>query len=168
MVRQVWDITWLLLFRPTPRFMHTWRCALLRLFGARLGKHVHIHPTVKIWAPWNLTVADYVGMGEGVTVYSMDKIDIGSYAVISQGTYLCAGSHDFNTPTMQLTTAPIVIGKHAWLCAQSFVCAGVEIPTGTVVAARGVVSKTLHESWGVWAGVPVKRVGNRAQDEVQR
>ncbi|MES2091919.1 MAG: putative colanic acid biosynthesis acetyltransferase [Pseudomonadota bacterium] len=168
LTRQLWDITWLLLFRPTPRVMHAWRRTLLRAFGARLGEHVHIHPSVKVWAPWNLTIDSFVGIGEGAVIYSMDKIHIESYAVISQGTYLCAGSHDFNSVNMQLTTSPITIKRHAWLCAQSFVCPGVVIAEGSVIAARGVVSKSLTDVWAVWAGVPVKRVGNRSQEKAKR
>ena len=168
LARQLWDITWMLLFRPTPRLMHGWRRALLKAFGAKLGQYVHIHPSVKVWAPWNLTIDDYVGIGEGAVIYCMDRIHIGSFAVVSQGTYLCAGSHDFNSRNMQLTTAPITIGKYTWLCAQTFVCPGVDIAEGTVIAARGVVSKSVPTGWGVWAGVPAKRVGDRAREQVQR
>ena len=35
--RLVWNITWLLLFRLSPRPFHAWRAMLLRLFGATLG-----------------------------------------------------------------------------------------------------------------------------------
>lgn len=167
-MRLVWDICWLTLFRPTPRVLHGWRRGLLRLFGARLGRHVHIHPTVRIWAPWHLEIDDCVGIGEGAHIYCMDRVRIGSYAVVSQGSYLCAGSHDFNSRNMQLTTAPITIQRYVWLCAQSFVCPGVEVAEGTVVAARGVVSKSITDGWGVWAGVPVRRVGDRARDKVVR
>lgn len=163
LVRQLWDITWLLLFRPTPRFLHAWRRTLLRAFGARIGQHVHLHPSVKVWAPWNLRIDSFVGIGEGAVIYCMDQVHIESYAVVSQGTYLCAGTHDVNSSNFQLTTAPITIKRHAWLCAQSFVCPGVVVSEGTVVAARGVVSRSLAPGWGVWAGVPAKRVGERDQ-----
>lgn len=167
-IRLLWDTTWLILFRPTPRVLHGWRRLLLRLFGAKLGSHVHIHPTVRIWAPWNLEIDSHVGIGEGANIYCMDKVQIGSFAVISQGTYICTGSHDFNSMNMQLTTAPIIINEYVWLCAQAFVCPGVELAEGTVVAARGVVSRSLLEGWGVWAGIPVKRIGNRAREKVKR
>ncbi len=163
LARQCWDITWMLLFRTTPRPLHAWRRALLRAFGARIGEHVHVHPSVKVWAPWNLRIDSFVGIGEGAVLYSMDHIHIESYAVVSQGSYLCAGTHDFNSPNMQLTTAPIIIKRHVWLCAQSFVCPGVVIAEGSVVAARGLVSRSLTEGWGVWAGVPVRRVSERDQ-----
>lgn len=164
--RQLWGVVWLLLFRPSPRPFHAWRNFLLRTFGATLGQHVHIYPSVKVWAPWNLAVGNYVGIGDGTNVYCMDRISIGDYAVISQGSHLCAGSHDFNSANFQLVTAPITIGSRVWLCADSFVGPGVTIADGSVVGARGVVSKSIFEPWCVWAGVPVKRVGTRDKTKV--
>ena len=161
LMRLAWLLTWGLLFRPTPRAMHGWRNILLKLFGAQIGDHVHIHGTTKIWAPWNLHIGSYVGVGENVNFYSMDLITIKDYVVVSQGTNLCCGSHDYNAPNFQLIAAPITIGERVWLCADSFVGPGVSIAEGSVVGARGLVSRSIIEPWAVWTGVPVKRVGNR-------
>lgn len=139
---------------------------ILRLFGARIGKHVHIHPTVKIWAPWNLYIGDYVGIGDGVNLYCMDKISVDDYAVISQGAHLCAGSHDFNRRNFQLITAPISIGSRAWICADAFVGIGVSIAEGVVVGARAVVSKSIDEGWTVWGGIPSRKIGVRDRKSV--
>ena len=49
--RAAWGVAWLLLFRPSPRVAHAWRRALLRLFGARIGAHVHVYPGARTWAP---------------------------------------------------------------------------------------------------------------------
>ena len=34
--RLVWQVFYLLAFRPTPIFLHSWRAFLLRMFGASL------------------------------------------------------------------------------------------------------------------------------------
>jgi len=159
--RGLWGMVYLLFFKVSPRPFHAWRNFLLRLFGAKLGQYVHVYPSVKIWAPWNLSIGSFVGVGNGAILYCMDKITIGDYAVISQGAHLCAGSHDFNTPNFQLITAPISIGDRVWLCAEIFVGPGVSIAEGSVVGARGVVTKNINDPWLVWAGVPVKQVGVR-------
>jgi len=164
--RLAWHIVWFFLFRPTPRAMHVWRNFLLRIFGAQLGHHVHITGSTKIWAPWNLQIGNFVGVGDGVNFYCMDKISVGDYAVISQGTHLCAGSHDFNSANFQLITAPITIGARVWLCADSFVGPGVTVAEGSVIAARGVVSKSIRQPWCIWAGVPVKQIGVRDKQKV--
>ena len=50
--RLAWGLIYALLFRPSPRPMHAWRSARLRLFGAKLGPPCHIYPRAIIWAPW--------------------------------------------------------------------------------------------------------------------
>ena len=137
--RQLWNIIWLFLFRPSPKLFYKWRNFLLKIFGAKLAKKVFIHQSVKVWAPWNLEVGQYGAIGEGAIVYSMNKIIIDDYAIISQGVHLCAGSHDYNSKNHQIITAPIYIGVRAWLCAEVFIGLGVSIAEGVVVGARSVV-----------------------------
>jgi putative colanic acid biosynthesis acetyltransferase WcaF len=153
-LRGLWGIVWLLLFRPSPRPMHAWRALLLRLFGARLGKHVHVYGGARVWAPWLLTIGDRVGIADGVTVYNLAPVKIGSHCVVSQGAHLCAGSHDINSPNFQLIAHPITLHDHVWLCAEAFVGPGVEIAAGCVVGARSVVMKSVGPAWTVWAGHP--------------
>jgi len=156
--RAVWNLVWLVLYRPTPRPLHAWRSLLLRLFGAKLGKAVHSYPSARIWAPWNLEMGDHSCLSEQVDCYCVDKIKIGAYATVSQYSFLCTASHDYSDPQMPLTTAPITIGQRAWITADVFVAPGVCIGDGAVVTARSSVFSDV-ESWTVAAGnpaVPIK------------
>lgn len=161
--RQIWNWTWLLFFRTTPRPLHAWRAMLLRAFGATVGKGTHVYPGTRVWAPWNLKLGKYVGIADGVTLYNMDIISIGDYSVISQGAHLCGGSHDYNSRNFQLYAKPIVIGQHVWVCADAFISLGVTIDDGVVVGARSLVTKSILEAWSVHAGQPTKRIGYRAR-----
>jgi len=161
MARAIWEIVYVLFFLPTPRACHAWRRTVLRAFGAQVGAGAHIYPRVKIWAPWNLSIGALAGVANGVTLYSMEKIILGERCVISQGAHLCTGSHNFNDPLFQLTAQPISIGHDAWICAEAFVCPGTEIADGAVVGARSVVTRSLRESWTVYAGMPAKRISIR-------
>ena len=162
-MRAVWGVVWLVLFRTSPRPLHVWRRCLLRFFGAKLGKHVNVYPTVKIWAPWALDIGNFVGVADGVTLYNMASITIGDYCVISQGAHLCAGSHDIDSSNFQLITKPILLNSYAWVCAEAFVGPGVNIAEGCVLGARAVVVKSIVEPWTVWAGNPavMKRLRRR-------
>src|SRR5678815_3426824 len=82
--RLVWMIAGSIFFKLSPKPFHAWRAFVLRCFGAKVGKGVHIYPGVKIWAPWNLSFGDQCGVANGVTLYSQGKISIGPRAVISQ------------------------------------------------------------------------------------
>jgi putative colanic acid biosynthesis acetyltransferase WcaF len=167
-LRMAWALVYSVAFRTSPRVLHGWRRLLLRAFGAEVGAGAHIYPGVKIWAPWNLEIGSYVGVASGVILYSMDKIKLGNGCVVSQGTHLCTGTHDFNDATFQLMARPISIGANAWLCAESFVAPGVNIADGVVVGARSVVTRELTEPWTVYAGTPARKIALRINHEATR
>ncbi len=160
--RAAWQFAWLILFRPSPRPFHAWRAMLLRAFGAEVGRHVHVYPSVRIWAPWNLHIESFSGIGDGASIYNMARISIGSRAVISQGAHLCCGSHDIDSVNFQLISKPITIERFAWICADVFIGPGVTIAEGNVIAARSAVFRTPSGTWGVWSGNPPARIRSRS------
>ncbi len=155
LARVAWGTVYVLLFRPSPRPLHAWRAFLLRCFGAKLGTGCHVYPKVEIWAPWNLEMDDQAGMADGVRCYSIAKVILGKKVVVSQETYLCTGTHDYESQNFQLQAKPIVVGDHAWLCARSFIHPGVTIGEGVVVGACAVVTRDLP-AWTVCAGNPCR------------
>lgn len=159
--RQLWNFVQAFFFSISPRPLHRWRAFLLSIFGAEIGRGCHVYPSAKIWAPWNLKLGNFVGIADGVTLYCMDRIEIGDYAVVSQGVHVCGGTHDFNSANFQLVVKPIEIGAHAWICAEAFIHPGVTVPEGAVVGARSVVTKSLEEPWKVYTGNPCREVGTR-------
>ena len=142
LARLLWQAVGLLLFRPSPWFWHAPRRALLRLFGAQIGKNVQIMPSAKIWAPWNLALGDCATVGAGVDLYDVDRIEIGAHATVSQRAFLCTATHDVDHPNMPLKTAPIRIGAGAWVCAEAYVHPGTTIGVDAVAGVRAVV---LHD-----------------------
>lgn len=159
--RLAWGIVWSLIFRTTPRWcLHGWRCALLRAFGAKIGKGCKIDPSCRIWAPWNIELGDYTALAEGVDCYSVDRIRIGSKVAVSQRSFLCTASHDITSLLRPLVHAPIQIEDHAWICGQVFMGPGVHLGEGAVVAAGSVVTKDVAE-WTVVGGNPAKFIKNR-------
>lgn len=158
--RVLWNVAYRLLFRPTPaRLLVRWRAALLRLFGARLGR-VWIHPRARVWAPWLLVAGDDVYIDEGAYVYNPFGVEIGDRVIISMEAFLCTASHDHERPDYPLVGGRIVIGSDTWLAAQVFVGPGVTVGDGSVVGARSCVVRDVPP-WSVAAGNPAKVVRER-------
>lgn len=158
--RLLWNMIYILFFRFSPRPFHIWRSFLLRLFGASIGKGVHVYPKVIIWAPWNLDIEDEVGIANGATLYSQGKIYIGYRAIISQGSYICTGTHDYTLKGNPLVTAPVFLKALSWVAAESFIHPGITIGEGCVIGARSVVTKDMPD-WTVCAGHPCKPIKPR-------
>ncbi len=138
-VVQLWWLVQATLVHPSPQIFYGWRRFVLRLFGARLGAGVRIRPSVRVTYPWKLEIGDGSWVGDRVDLYSLDTITIGRNAVVSQGSYLCAGSHDHRDPSFAIFGGPITIGDEAWVAAQVFVGPGVTIGRAAVVGARSLV-----------------------------
>lgn len=158
--RVLWALVWGTLFRWSPRILFGWRRFLLRCFGAKIGKNSRISPSVRVWAPWNLTVGDEVAIAHDVDCYCVDRLTIGDHATVSQYSFLCTASHDISDPHMKLISAPIQIGGQSWVCAGVFVSPGVTIGEGAVAGAMSVVTRDV-EPWTVVAGNPARFLKTR-------
>lgn len=158
--RVLWSIGWLILFRPSPRLLYRWRVLLLRCFGADADWSCRIDPSVRIWAPWNLSIGRDTSIGHDADIYNVARITLGDNATVSQYGYVCSASHDVSDPSMALTSAPIVIGSSAWVCAKAFVGPGVTVGEGAVVGACSVVVKDVA-SWTIVAGNPAREIRRR-------
>jgi putative colanic acid biosynthesis acetyltransferase WcaF len=168
-VRQIWNIVWLLLYRPSPRPMHAWRANLLRAFGATLGPDCHFYPDVKIWAPWNLICEDHVAAGDGVEIYNPSPIHLDSHVILSQGSYLCGATHDADDPAFPLLSYRMHIKRYAWICARASVSPGVTVGEGAVLGLASVAVRDLAD-WTIYGGNPAAALRERARtiDEAGR
>ena len=159
--RFVWIIVWGIFARPLPRsLLNGWKLSLLRLFGARVHRTAVVYSSARIYIPWNLEMDKYSILGAEVDCYNVDKIKIGSYAIVSQKSYLCSASHDFTKNDMPLVTAPITIKDNAWIAADVFIGMGVTVGEGAVVGARSSVYKNV-EAWTVVGGNPARFIKKR-------
>ena len=148
------------LYRFSPGRCYGWRRFWLQLFGAKLGVAAAVHGTTRIMHPWLLTIGDWSNLGAGVTVYNLGPVTVGNHTLISQNTYLCAGSHDHTKPTLPLTRPPITIGDGVWICANVFVCPNVTIGDNALIAAAAVVSKDVPPNV-IAGGNPCKVIRER-------
>jgi putative colanic acid biosynthesis acetyltransferase WcaF len=158
--RGLWNVSWALLCRATPNPMHRWRCAVLRAFGAKLGKNNFIYPSARIWAPWLLETGEVATIASHATIYNVGGVFIGHHAIISEGAYLCGATHDHQSPDFPLISKRVEIGPHAWICARAVVLPGVTCGEGSVLGAAAVTSKDLP-AWTVHAGNPARQLGLR-------
>ncbi|UWP95181.1 hypothetical protein K3X44_13840 [Aliiroseovarius crassostreae] len=163
LLRLVWMIVWRLFASWTPPQLAGWRRFLLRAFGAKIHPTAMVRGGAKIWYPPNLEMAAFSVMAGGVNCYNMERIVLGEGAIVSQGAYLCGGTHDYTLATRPLVTRPITIGAHVWVASEAFIGPGVTVPEGCVIAARAVVSGKLSP-WGVYAGNPAVRIRDRVFD----
>ena len=164
LIQAAWYLVSLVVFQsgcfPTS-ILKRW---LLRLFGAQIGRRVVIKPHVRIKFPWRLRVGDHCWIGESVWIDNLADVTIGDHVCISQGAYLCTGSHDHRRRTFDLITRPIIIDSGAWIGAKSIVLPGCSVGCNSLIAAGSVVRQSLGANQIV-AGNPAELISTRPAPE---
>lgn len=119
------------------------RVAVLRAFGAEIGKDVLIRHRVRVHWPWKLTVGDNSWIGEGAWLLNLEPVHIGSNVCISQDVLLCTGSHDRRSKTFEFDNGPIVIEDGAWVATRATILRGVRVRRNATVGASCTVSRDV-------------------------
>lgn len=120
------------------------RVLALRAFGARIEEGVVIKPHVRVKFPWRLSIGAHSWIGEEVWIDNLADVSIGAHCCVSQGAYLCTGSHDWRSETFDLITEPIRISDGAWICARASVAPGVTIGAGAVVGLGSIITRDVE------------------------
>lgn len=159
-VRALWLIVEALVLLNPVIVSYPLKRAVLRLFGATVGKGVLIKPGLHVKYPWRLVVGDDCWLGERAWIDNMEDVTLASDVVVSQGAYLCTGNHDWADPAMPLAPRPIVVEHGAWIGAYAKVAPGTTIGAGSVLSL-GAVALADTEPWGIYVGNPAVRAGTR-------
>lgn len=138
----------------------SWRRQILKLFGAKIGSGVVIKPHVRIKFPWRLEIGNDSWIGEGVWIDNLTQVQIANDVCISQGAYLCTGSHDYRDPAFRLIVKPIVIEERSWICAFAKIAPGVCVKRKSVVGLGAVLTRSTEEG-KIYQGNPAAETRER-------
>lgn len=164
MKRSLWNVIYMLLFRPLPtKLFWWWRWLLLRLFGAKVDFKAHVYSSAMIWAPWKLKMAVGSCLGPHVVCYNQAEVELEEGAIVSQYAYLCTAGHKIDeklSASSGLIVAPIIIHRNAWVCTRAYVNMGVAIGDDAIVGATASVYNDV-EPKTVVGGNPAKFLKQR-------
>jgi putative colanic acid biosynthesis acetyltransferase WcaF len=159
-VRAAWFLLGLPLLRCPILGSSAFRRRLLRWFGAEIGQGAVIKPGVRVKFPWKLKLGKYCWIGEDCWIDNLAPVTLGDHVCVSQGVYLCTGSHDWSDPAFGLITRPIGIHDGAWIAARVSVGPGAVIGQHAVVGFGSVVSGTIPP-YEIHVGNPAKFLRRR-------
>ncbi len=158
--RTLWYFTNALIFQNPLIPLTGLKVALLRLFGAKIGKGVVIKPSVNIKYPWRLTIGNHTWIGEKVWIDSLENITIGNNCCLSQGAMLLCGNHNYSKPTFDLITKKVTLEDGVWIGAYAIVCPGVNCGSHSVLAVNSVATKNL-QPYTIYQGNPAIQTKHR-------
>ena len=118
-------------------------------------------------SPWNIKMGNCV-VSNNCLFDGRSGISIADNVVFGVGVRLWTAEHAVNDPMFRVldeNRQPIVIDERAWICSDSTILPGVHIGKGAVIASRACVTKDC-EPYGIYAGIPAKKIGERNHDLV--
>ena len=117
------------------------RIFLLKIFGAKIGNNVVIHPYTNIKYPWKLKIGDNCWIGARTWIDNIDVVIIGNNCCISQDVYFCTGNHNFKKKEFDLIPEKILINDNCWIGAKSVIYPGVSLNKNSIIKMNSSVTK---------------------------
>jgi len=125
------------------------------------------------------TVSGYVNIGSNVHIAvhssitaSLDEIVLSDFSGLAFSCHVFSSSDDYSgesltNPTIpveykSVKSSPVFMGRHVILGAGTIVFPGTMIGEGCSFGAGSVVNKNA-EPWGVYVGIPARRIRERSQ-----
>ena len=162
------------------------RKSLLNLKFAKIGKNIEISKNVTIIGAENISLSSNIRIDDYTIISCLHgKLSIGSNVHIGGQSYIgCSGGvkigdninisqgvkiySKINNYTNKKDKKPIhygkvIIGDDVIIGSNSVIVGKCELGKGSTVGALSLVNKDL-ENWGVFAGIPVKKVRKRKND----
>jgi len=119
----------------------------------KLGNNIHISAYCALYGAEGIEFEDYTGMSSRSTIYSaMDDFS---------GDYLVGPIHPEETTNVQ--GGKVTIKSYSQIGANVLIFPNLTIPEGCAVGACSMVRGDL-KPWGIYYGIPVKRVKDRSRD----
>ncbi len=158
----LWSVCELLFLTNPWQVSSSLRVAVLRAFGADIGRGVVFRPRTRVKFPWKLHIGDNSWIGEGVWFHNQEHVYVGHDVVISQETFLTTGSHAHRRD-MALITRPIHIDNGAWITSRCMVLGGATVGRSALAHPMTVLSGTIAANTIV-AGPLCEPIGLRFTD----
>ena len=140
-----------------------------------IGDNVIIDDFVFISARNGINIGDYVHIGLNSVITGSGKVSLESFSGLSSGVKLFTSSELFDgdnltNPTIpsqfrNIKTGPIVISKHAVICANTVIMPNVTIGEGSIIGAQSIVTKSVAP-WGIYQGIPLRRLKSRNKSQI--
>lgn len=130
-----------------------------------LGLNVKIFSGFKIGHPEGLIVNDNVVLGENIFINAHGGVEIGTGTITGPDVMIFSVNHIYDSSEVlpfaeELELKKVSIGNNCWIGGRVFICPGVELGEGCVVAGGSVVTKCFPRC-SVIGGNPARIIKQR-------
>ncbi len=131
-------------------------------FAMDIGAKTVIYGGCEFRSPWRIKLGNCV-VGVSNILDGRSGIEIDDGVCLGSEVNIWTLQHDINDKYFGVEGQPVIIRRHAWICSRSTLLPGVKVGEGAVVASGAVVRHDCDD-FGVYAGVPAKKIKERNND----
>jgi len=119
--------------------------------GISIGRNVHIAVYCSLIGAERIELQDFSGLSSRVSIYSSNDDYSGN---------------SMTNPTVpsdytHVTSLPVILQRHAIVGSGTIILPGVNINKGAAIAALSLIKRDC-EAFGIYSGIPAKRIGTRS------
>lgn len=148
-----------------------------RIYGQEnicIGNHVRIDDFAILSASKGyIFIEDYVSISRNCHISGTIGVRLKSFSVLSANVLIYSASHDYsgnfltghvvNQDLIKQNGGEVIVGEHVFVGCGSVITGPAIINKGSIIGSMSFVKKDL-EAWGMYAGIPVKRIKDRAKN----
>jgi acetyltransferase-like isoleucine patch superfamily enzyme len=136
----------------------------------KAGERLNVLAGTRFRSMENLEVGENVMIGNDNFIQALGGVSIGNDVSLGPGVKIWSVNHVFEQRDLiiekqGLVKMPVFIGNDVWIGSNAFICPGVNIPNGVVVAAGSVLTKQDYKPYSVVAGNPARTIKFRESRE---
>jgi len=154
---------WLYNIALSAVLLFTFRRAILRLVGNKIGKKVAIHRCVTVRSFQGLEIGDGTVVNYHTLLDARRKIKIGRHVNIAHDVAIYTLGHDIDTGDFRSSGSSVEIGDYCVIFAKVIIMPGVKLNKGAVVYPGAVVCRSVGE-FEVVGGNPAKFIRMRERN----
>lgn len=152
-------------YMPGYYFSNKLRGFFLKLFLNKCGKKFILNKEVVIESPNNIIIGNNVQINTRCWISGGGGLEIGNNVLIGPHTVIHSANHNYKNKSVLISQQGHSLGKvtiedDVWIAANCTIVPGVTIAKGCVIGAGAVVTKNT-EPYGIYVGVPAKKIGER-------
>ncbi len=144
---------------------HFLRKALYRGIGRmQIAENVAIYRGARIRGGRKIAIGPGTSIGDRCELDGRGGLRFGRCVNVSSEAMFWTAQHDYRQPDFPTVVSPVEISDWVWIGPRVIVLAGVTVAEGCVIAAGSVVTRST-EPYGVYGGIPARRIGERPRQE---
>lgn len=113
----------------------------------------------EVRSPWNIHIGEAV-IGVGALLDGRSGIRIEDRVCLAQNVKLFTLQHNVNDSYFSVVGGNIIIEEYSWISSGTTILPGITVGKGAVLASGAVATKNL-EPYGIYAGIPAKKISER-------